>query len=48
MQVDLLVWVNTYKNIYEMDSENRPTADILDDDRRLDLYLEDLQRRRKS
>ena len=47
-QIDLLVWIDTYKNIFEMDSEIRPTRDIIEDDRKLDLYLEDLQRKRKN
>lgn len=48
VQVELLSWIMTYKNIYEMSSEDRPDSETISNDRKLDLYLEDLQRKRKK
>jgi hypothetical protein len=46
--VDLVTWAERYKNIYEMDSEDRPSLEIINRDVELDKYLENLIRKRQN
>jgi len=47
VQIDLASWTDRYNDIFTMDPEERPTLEVIADDHNLDVYLEDLVRRRQ-
>jgi len=46
--VDLALWANRYKSIREMDEEDRPPVDLIEDDSSLDKYLDNLSKKRQQ
>lgn len=48
MQVELCLWIKKYKSVYEMDPDDKPEMEIIQSDKRLDSYLDNLYRDRLS
>jgi len=47
-QKSLLYWSNFYQSIYEMMPDDQPRDDIIDDDEKLDIYMEAFYKRREQ